>query len=573
MPDDQRSNARYRRIVRFAARHLAVLWWFEVALPRVGLGALAARGRGARLQRLARRFHGLATELGGLMIKVGQFLSSRLDVLPPEITRELAGLQDEVPPVPFAELRALAEAELGMPLERAYAWVEEEPLAAASLGQVHRARLVELDAAHLGTADAVVKLQRPGIDAIVDTDLAALRRVARWVSRVRMVASRVDARALVEEFARTSLEEIDYLHEAASAERFAAGFAGDDRVLAPEVVWERTTRRVLTLADVAAIKITDVDALRAAGIDPNAVAHTFAAVMFDQIFTHGFFHADPHPGNLFVTPMGGAGGHDASAPSASAAARPAWRLTFIDFGMMGEVPASTRSGLRQLLVAGAQRDGAGLVAAITELGALLPMEDTNELERAMAQAFARFGGMGFAELKQVDPREYREFAREFGEVMRSLPFQLPEDLLLVFRAASLTSGVCSALDPAFNVWDAAEPYAAKLLRDETSGIARTLVDEGLAIAGAAVRLPKRLDALATRIEEGRLEVAAPRLTQLVDRLQRRISRLSSAVIFAGMLLGGALVRSQDITLGTVLMIASAVPLLHAAFGGLADRRR
>ena len=572
MPDDQRTSARYRRIVRFAARQLAVLWWFEVALPRIGLGALAARGRSERLQRLARRFHGLATELGGLMIKVGQFLSSRLDVLPPEITNELAGLQDEVPPVPFAQLRSLAETELGMPLERAYAWVEEEPLAAASLGQVHRARLVELDAAHLGTADAVVKVQRPGIGAIVDVDLAALRRVAGWLRHVHLVSSRVDAPALVEEFARTSLEEIDYLHEAASAERFAAGFAHDDRVLAPEVVWERTTRRVLTLADVAAIKITDVDALRAAGIDPTAVAHTFAAVMFDQIFTHGFFHADPHPGNLFVTPRRGGGGHDASGRPHEGDG-PEWQLTFIDFGMMGEVPASTRSGLRQLLVAAAQRDGAGIVAAITELRALLPTSDTAALERAMTQAFARFGGMGFAELKQVEPREYRAFAREFGEVMRSLPFQLPEDLLLTIRAASLTSGVCSALDPAFNVWDAAEPYAAKLLRDETVGFARTIVDEGIAIAGAAVRLPKRLDALATRIEEGRLEVAAPRLTRLVDRLQRRIGRLSSAVIFAGMLLAGALVRVEDLVLGTVLMIASAVPLLHAAFGGLADRRR
>ncbi|WP_072313408.1 ABC1 kinase family protein [Agrococcus sp. Marseille-P2731] len=561
MPDDPRTRARYRRIVRFAAAQLALLWWCEVALPRIGLGALAARGRGARLQRLARRFHALAADLGGLMIKVGQFLSSRLDVLPPEITEELAGLQDEVPPVPFADVRALAEAELGMPLERAYAWVDEVPLAAASLGQVHRARLVDLDAEHLGSSDAVVKVQRPGIGAIVDVDLTALRRVGGWLSRVRLVSRRVDAPALVEEFARTSLEEIDYLHEAASAERFAAAFAGDDRVRAPDVVWERTTRRVLTLADVASIKITDVDALRAAGIDPSAVAHAFAAVMFDQLFTHSFFHADPHPGNLFVTPLGGAAGSRD------------WQLTFIDFGMMGEVPASTRSGLRRLLIAGSQRDGAGLVSAITELGALLPTADTAALERAMTQAFARFGGMGFAELKQVDPREYRAFASEFGEVMRSLPFQLPEDLLLIIRAGSLTSGVCSALDPSFNVWDAAEPYAAGLLRDEAGGVARSILDEGVAVARIAARLPRRLDALATRVEEGRLEVSTPRLAARVDRLQRTIGRLSSAVVFAGLLLAGALVRPDDVVLGTVIMVGSALPLLQAGLGALLDRRR
>ncbi|WAC66021.1 AarF/UbiB family protein [Agrococcus sp. SL85] len=552
-------RARYRRIIRFAARHLAVLWWFEVALPRLGLAALGARGRSARLTRLARRFHALAADLGGLMIKVGQFLSSRLDVLPPEITKELEGLQDEVPPVPFDQVRALAEAELGMPLERAYAWIEEEPIAAASLGQAHRARLLERDAAETGIADAVVKVQRPGIDRIVAVDLAALRRVGGWLRRVRLVADRVDAPALVEEFAATSLEEIDYLHEAASAERFAADFARDDRVLAPEVVWERTTRRVLTLADVAAIKITDLEALRAAGIDPSEVAHAFAAVMFDQVFVHGTFHADPHPGNLFVT------------PSETGDERP-WRLTFIDFGMMGDVPPSTRSGLRSLLVAAAARDGSGLVAAIQEVGALLPTADTTELERAMTQAFARFGGMGFAELREVDPREFRQFASEFGDLMRSMPFQLPEDFLLVIRAMSLTSGVCSALDPQFNLWDAVEPYAGRLLRDERSGIARAAVDEVVATASVLARLPRRLDSALTRLEQGRLQVQSPALERRVARLERASGRVVSAVLFAGLLVAGAVLRGTDPVLGGWLLAASALPLAHAVLAGLLGPR-
>lgn len=177
MPDAGSTRARYRRILRFAARHLAIMWWFELFLPRIGLARLAARGRSRRMTRFARRFHALAVELGGLMIKVGQFLSSRLDVLPPEITRELEGLQDEAPAVPFAQVRALAEQELGMPLDRAFAWIDETPIAAASLGQAHRARLSPLDTADTGITDAVVKVQRPGIEAIVDVDLAALRRV------------------------------------------------------------------------------------------------------------------------------------------------------------------------------------------------------------------------------------------------------------------------------------------------------------------------------------------------------------------------------------------------------------
>ncbi|UOW00338.1 AarF/UbiB family protein [Agrococcus sp. SCSIO52902] len=568
MPDLGATRARYRRILRFAARHLVSMWWFEIVLPRFGLARLAARGRGARLTRLARRFHALAVDLGGLMIKVGQFMSSRLDVLPPEITRELEGLQDEAPPVPFGPIRDAIEQELGMPLERAYASIEAEPLAAASLGQAHRATLTAQDAADLGSAEAVVKVQRPGIQAIVDVDLAALRRVGGWMSRVRLVSDRVDMPALVEEFAQTSLEEIDYLHEAANAERFAADFADDPRVAVPQVVWERTTRRVLTLADVTAIKLTDLDGLRAAGIDPSEVAHAFAAVMFDQLFVNGFFHADPHPGNLFVTPVelgaGGVGGGGADAP---------WRLTFIDFGMMGEVPASTRRGLRTLLIAAAARDGRGLVEAIREVGALLPSADTAELERAMTGAFARFGGMGFAELREVDPREFREFALEFEELMRSLPFQLPEHFLLIIRAMSLTSGVCSSLDPQFNLWDAVEPYAGRLLRDERGGIARAAVDEAVSLARLAVGLPRRFDSLATRLEEGRLAVSSPALERRVARLERTAARVVSAVLFAGLLVAGALVRPDDEGFGTALMVASVVPLLHAVLAGFGGRRR
>src|SRR6185437_12983479 len=290
-PGDAR--ARYRRIIRFALRYLVQTWWFEIALPRIGLERVSARGRAARLTRIAQRFHALAVELGGLMIKVGQFLSSRLDVLPPEITAELSGLQDEVPAAPFTAIRALAEAELGVPLAGAYAWFSEAPVAAASLGQAHRARLAPQDADVCGFEEVVVKVQRPGIHTIVDVDLAALRRVAGWLSHLRVVSDHVDPRALVSEFAKTSLQEIDYLHEAAGAERFGELFADDPRVCVPEIVWERTTRRVLTLSDVTAIKINDVGGLRAAGIDPHEVASVFAEVMFEQLFGNGYFHADP----------------------------------------------------------------------------------------------------------------------------------------------------------------------------------------------------------------------------------------------------------------------------------------
>ncbi len=499
------------------------------------------------------------------MIKVGQFMSSRLDVLPPEITKELEGLQDEVPPVPFPDIRALAEAELGLSLDRAFSFIDPTPLAAASLGQVHRARLSEADAADTGLLDVVVKIQRPGIEAIVDVDLSALRRVGGWLSHVRLVSDRVDMPALVEEFALTSLEEIDYLHEAASAERFAEDFGGDGRVGVPELVWERTTRRVLTMQDVTAIKINDVDGLRAAGIDPSEVAAEFAAVMFDQLFLHGYFHADPHPGNIFVTPLA-----DAGEPATEGGRT--WTFTFVDFGMMGDVPDTLRRGLQKLLVAAASRDGKGMVDGIREVGVLLPSADTAELERAMTKLFARFGGMGFAELQDVDPREFRAFAIEFGDVVRSLPFQLPENFLLIVRAMSLTSGMCSSLDPGFNIWNAIEPYSAQLIRAEGGRLVQTVTKQALSVAGTIARLPGRLDDLTTRIEEGRVTVQTPKLDRRLSSLERTGRRLIAAVLFAALLIGGILLLGEDAVFGTVLMAVSALPLLYALFAGMLARR-
>ncbi|ANP72255.1 ABC transporter [Cryobacterium arcticum] len=553
------TRARYRRILRFAGWNLAVTWFYELLLPRIGLAKVAERTRAKRMTRFAQRFHVLAVDLGGLMIKVGQFLSSRLDVLPPEITSELEGLQDEVPPVPFAAIRVLAEAELGMTLERAFSWVDETPVAAASLGQAHRATLAPLDAADTGLHGVVIKVQRPGIDTIVDVDLAALRKVGGWLSHVRLVSDRVDAPALVEEFAQTSLEEIDYLHEAASSVRFAEEFAGDDRVSVPDVVWERSTRRVLTLEDVTAIKITDTDALALAGIDPNDVAPVFAAVMFDQLFSSGFFHADPHPGNIFVTPV-------PDDPSGRG-----WKLTFIDFGMMGEVPPTTRAGLRKMLIAAASRDGSGMVNAARDLGVLLPSAETTELEKAMKQLFARFGGMGFAELREVDPREFRDFAIQFGDVVRALPFQLPENFLLIIRAMSLTSGVCSSLNPAFNLWDSVEPYASQLIRDEGGNVVQDFGKQALENAGIAWRLPKRLDGLVTRFEDGTVAVSSPGLERRVVRLERTVTRAVSALLFGALLIAGAVLRADDAVLGAVLMIGSVLPLLHALFSGRVGR--
>ena len=547
--------------MRFATRYLVQAWWFELILPKIGLGRITRRTRLRRLQLVSRDFHTLALSLGGLMIKVGQYLSTRLDVLPPEITSELEGLQDEVPPVPFIEIQALAEAELGMPLSQAYAEFDPTPIAAASLGQAHRARLRASEAADVGFTDAVVKVLRPGIEEVVEVDLSALRRIAGWLSRVRALSTHADFPTLIEEFAVSSLEEVDYLHEAANAERFDADFAEQPGVTTPVVAWERTTRRVLTLSDVTAIKITDVEALTAAGFDPHAVATALARATFEQLFEHGFFHADPHPGNIFVTPVVNPESPDSRD----------FAITYIDFGMMGTISDALRSSLRKLVVAVATRDGKGLVAAIQEAGILLPSADNASLEKAMSELFDRFGGMGIAELQRVDPRELVDFGNRFGEVIRSMPIQLPENYLLLIRTVSIVSGVCSSLDPDFNMWEALEPYAQTLMRNEGANLLKTAGTQAVSFVTAAARMPARVNDLVTMIESGNLSVKTPGADASVRALERTARRLIGVVIFAALLIGGVLLLPTAGALGIILMSASALPLLYALVGGRPGR--
>lgn len=294
---------RYWRIVFFFARvTLGIIFW-DIFLRRIGLGALVRATRPRRLRQVAVRFRALAIRLGGVMIKVGQFLSARLDVLPPEITDELSGLQDEVPPVDFESIRLQTELELGSAVEEVFLTFEKIPVAAASLGQVHRARLLPSEAGTLGFENVVVKILRPNIEQIVEVDMSAIRVVGGWLKRYRPVSERADVMAIVAEFDAILKAELDYLSEGKNAEVFATNFKGDGGVHVPRVVWSRTSRRVLTLEDVTAIKITDYDAITAAGINRAEVAERLLAKYLKQIFEDGFFHADPHPGNLFVLPL------------------------------------------------------------------------------------------------------------------------------------------------------------------------------------------------------------------------------------------------------------------------------
>lgn len=555
-------RTRYRRIMGFFAQLITKLWFFEALLPRLGLRRLAARGQEKRLRRYAQQFHDLAADLGGLMIKVGQFMSTRLDVLPASVTDQLAGLQDEAPPVPFDEIRQLLTDELMMPLDRAFSSFDEVPLAAASLGQAHRAHLTAAEARDVGFRNVVVKVQRPGIGEITDVDLSALRKVAGWLAHYKPIAERTDVPALIEEFARTTAEELDYLHEASNTERFSRHFADDPTVGSPTIVWERTTRHVLTESDVTAIKISDVEAIKAAGIDPKEVAFAVADAYIEQVFNHGFFHADPHPGNLFLTPVPKQLQETIGCP---------WRITFIDFGMMGTVQSDLREELKEVVIAVGLRDSHRLLRCMQDLDVLLPSADLALIERAISQMFDRFGGMSLADMRSIDTRELIAFGSQFRDLMSSMPFQLPHDFLLLIRAASLMNGLCVELYSEYNLWDSVEPYAQELVLGTTAKQLKVFSDEARSVVSLTLGLPRRVDRVLTMIERGQLSVQYPGSTRMVRRNERSQDRVISSVIFAGLLIGGILVRPDIPVLGLTMMGISLLPLGKAIFGSRGPR--
>src|SRR5215216_3953704 len=484
-------RARYRYIMAFFARAVAGFIYWELLLPRLGLRGFTRRTRSSRYRQLAARFRIMAIHMGGVMIKVGQFLSARADVLPVEITDELSGLQDEVPAEDFDAIRKLAEDELGGRLEQWFEHFEPNPLAAASLGQVHRARLL-LDAAELeGYQDVVVKIQRPFIEQLVHVDFSALHRVAGWVMRYEPIRKRVDVPALVRELEATVRQEIDYLAEADHAETFRKNFAERKRIHVPRVVHRHTTKRVLTLENVYAIKITDYDAITAAGIDRGAVAKVLLETYLKQIFEDGFFHADPHPGNLFVTPI-----------PATTESKASWRLTFVDFGMVGTVPEHLSEGLRDLLVGVGTRNASRVVQSFQTLNVLLPGADLKLLEQAERQMFDRFWGMSMNELRTVDHREMAQFAMQFRELMYEMPFQLPHNLLLLGRTVAILSGMCTGLDTHFNLWNQLVPYARNLITEEGGSTWDVVLDEIGEFIKPLIALPAQTGRVLSRIERG-----------------------------------------------------------------------
>lgn len=515
----RRHRWRYLRVLFFfGSVALNVLFW-DLFLRRIGLRRLARRTLSRRYGLAASRFRELAVKLGGIWIKVGQFLSARVDVLPVSITDALADLQDEVPAEEPEDIIAVLNEEFEGGWEKWFSWFDRKPLASASLGQVHRARLQDGEA-------VVVKVQRPQIDELILVDLSALAIVIGWLKRLQVVARRVDLDALVAEFNRTVWAEVDYFAEAENAKRFWDMYIDDPAIRVPKVYEAYSTKRALTLEDVYYIKITDYQTIKSAGIELSEVADRLFNTYLHQIFEEGFFHADPHPGNLFVEPL----------------EDHAWRLVFVDFGMVGHLRPEVKQGLRDLAIAVATKDANRLVGAYQSLGMLLPDANLDRIRQAEAMMFDRFWGMSMSEMASIDFREMHEFAREYRDLLYEMPFQLPSDLIFLGRCVAILSGMCTGLNPNFNLFKGLLPFAMSIL-GEGGDFMDEMVEWLRKLAALIAAMPSRIDAVLGMIENGELVVKAKPSTGLDRRLRgltRAVNRLSVSAIFVGLLLTGTI---------------------------------
>jgi len=475
---------RQRRIVRiwtFVLLLLLRLWWDQQSWVDRGPNRDTRRRRRQR-----RRAQWLLRELIGLgptFIKLGQLLSARPDVLPPDYVAQLSKLQDQVPSFPFSLARQLLREELGDRLERIVS-IEETPLGSASLAQVHGARL--------GDGRAVVlKLQRPNLDELFRLDLEVMQQVARLLQRHPRWGRGRDWPALAAQCRRVLIRELDFGLEAEYAARFRQQFADDPMVRAPGVVWELCSRRVLCLDYMPGLKITDRQGLLDRGLDPRDVARRGLGSYLRQLVVFGFFHADPHPGNLAVADDGG--------------------LIYYDFGMMGTVSPLLRSRIRRMVTCAASRDAAGLTEELQRVGLLAKGIDLGPVRRLVRLMLTEVLTPPFSS------HVLEKLSGDVYDLVYGQPFRLPPDLIFVLRALSTFEGVGRTLDPGFTLVDIAKPYLIPLMSNQDSkdsdgktngadaflsGLSRQAAEVG----SRALGIPRRLDESLARLEQGDLQV-------------------------------------------------------------------
>ena len=517
------------RIWRAVLVLLIRLWWD--ARPWTYPGGVTPERKERRQRELARWLVRELLALGSAFIKLGQLLSARPDLLPASWVEQLAQLQDKVPAVPFAQAEALLEQELG-PRCQEVVDIDPVPLGSASLAQVHRAQL-------RSGRDVVLKLQRPGLERLFRLDLQVLEQVAAVLQRHPNWGRGRDWVAMARECRRVLLRELDFRLEAEHAARFRQQFLDDPEIRIPAVVWELTSRRVLCLDYLPGIKINDREALIANGIDPASVAEKGAASYLQQLVRFGFFHADPHPGNLAVAADGA--------------------LIYYDFGMMGQLSSRLRSRFGAMVTAAAARDATALVQELQAAGVISSEIDPGPVRRLVRVMLKE------ALTPPFPSNVLERLSGDLYALVYGQPFQLPVELIFVMRALSTFEGVGRSLDPGFSLVAIAKPKLLPLMTSSGAGpndLFNELGRQVGAISSRAVGLPRRLDESLERLEQGDLQLQI-RLGES-DRQFRRMAvaqqSIGQSVLLGALALSAALLGASARPLWALLPAAAGVPV-------------
>jgi len=459
-----------------------------------------------------RHLRELLDELGPTFVKFGQLLSMRPDVLPPDIIVELRSLQDDVTPFSFKEAEEVIRADLGQPLERLFREFDPVPIAAASIGQVHAAVLPN-------GRRVAVKVQRPGAPRQIEADLNLMYQAARLAKERVRALDFIDARGLVDEFARSIRQELDYRLEARNAETFRKNFAGHPHVKVPRVFWTYTRPRVLTLEFVEGTQLADVAALGYTPDEHRRLAHVLAEAWMTMIFRHGFFHADPHPANVLVL-----------APD---------QIGLVDFGIAGRLTDEDVSKATRLFIDVANENVEALPRRLGDLGVRYPKEREEEFVAELRELFYRYYG---ATLQEIDPMQV---VKEVFSVIYRLNLRLPTRFILLDRAIATLGSVSVELSPDFNVFEVARPYARSLMlgRYTPARIASRARRESWNLARIAAEVPYQLHDVLEQVRDGQIEVGFVHkgLDEFMHRMDVVFNRLVMALVVAGGLIGSSLI--------------------------------
>jgi ubiquinone biosynthesis protein len=508
-----RSLSRLSEIAQVMVRH-GFGYFFEAhkltdlipGRPRAQSDESIASARGQHLREVLE-------ELGPTFVKFGQLLSTRPDVVPQDIILELRALQDDVRPFPFEQAERVIEEDLGNSLERLFLDFAPQPVAAASIGQVHRATLPN-------GKSVAVKVQRPGAARQIEADLNLLYQAARLVKERVRALDFIDARLLVDEFARQIRQELDYRLEGRNAEAFHRNFAGDPHVHVPRVFWSYTRARVLTLEWLEGTQLADVDSLLLSMEERRDLAYLMTETWMTMIFRHGMFHGDPHPANILVLEEAGT-------------------IGLVDFGSAGKLSDDDMTKLTRLFIDAANENVDLLPRRLADLGVRYPREREQEFHAEVREIYYRYYG---ASLAEIDPIQV---IREAFQLIYSMSLQLPTRYLLLDRAIATLGAVGVELYPDFNVFEVARPYARSLMleRFAPERIARRARRDVVRYAQIAREAPYQFHDFMEQIRDGQLEVGFVHkgLDDFLEYMQRVANRLVIALIVTGGLIGSSLI--------------------------------